>query len=133
MSTRFHFVLIAIRWIRQTRPSLIMPPSFRWTLLIHVLEPPPVKSIGQKRGPTPSFEQLADWPCFGQPSPSRGKRKIGGVKHSKAKKGNQPPSIKGSVVGEWERLVNFGTKGSAVGEPFLKKNKTGSAKKMSYE
>lgn len=54
------------------------------------------------------------------------------MKHSILKKGKQPPSVEGSIVCDWERLVNFGKEGAMVREPPPKK-KIAPTKKMIYK
>lgn len=93
---------------------------------IHVPKPLHLKSTGQKRRATASSEQFEDPPPFGQPSPSRGRNKRWGAKHSKTKKGKRPSLAEGSTVGDWTRLVDLRIEGAVVRDPPLKKRKTGS-------
>lgn len=62
---------------------------------------PPPLSKGQKKGGATASEQLEDPPIFGKPFISRGGRRRGGVKWTKAKKAKKRPSTEGANVEDW--------------------------------
>lgn len=88
---------------------------------IHVSKLPPLKSMGNERGATPSSDLFEDPPLF-----RKGAKRIEGNEAFQAKKDKQTSPVKGSIMGEWARLVGLGVGASVVAILLLRKRREGS-------